>query len=100
MKLLDFSISDDKWVLLRMKSSKEEYKQLRGNINDLCMFAVEAIAEPTKAIKTGARHSAAKWLLLPVCLRAKYKGLDYNCVRVNCIEYGDMVFFVYALKRK
>lgn len=100
MNVVKFSLSDVNDIILSMKTSKKEFKQLEGNLCDLCMFSVDSISEPVKAIKTGARHNCAKWLLLPACIRRRYKDLDYNSLKCSCLEYGDFVFFIYAARRK
>ena len=100
MKIVDFTVTEDEGILLKLKATKKEYKQLKGDICNLCMFSADAVSQSVKAIKTGARHNMAKWLLLPVCIRSKYKCIDYDKVQCACLEQGDRVFFIYAARRK
>ena len=100
MEVVNFALSGVNDIILSLKTSKAEFRQLGGNVCDLCMFSVQTISEPVRAIKTGARHHCAKWLLLPACMRAKYKNLDYNSMKCSCLEYGEHVFFIYAAHRK
>lgn len=89
-------------VVMRVQVGKPEFKQLQGSLNNICMFSVDTITEPAKVTKTGARHSHAKWFLLPVKMRMKYKsdGMDFETTRVGDIEYKDKVFFIYMVGRK
>jgi hypothetical protein len=52
--------------------------------------------------KTGARHSYAKWFLVPVKLRTQYKAedFDYEGAQVGCVEYKDKVLFIYMVGKK
>ena len=100
MEVVNFALAGVNDIILSLKTSKEEFKQLGGNVCDLCMFSVDSISVPVKAIKTGARHHCAKWLLLPACMRARFKDIDYNSMKCSCIEHGEYVFFIYAAKKK
>ena len=53
--------------------SEAEYAALGGKLNDLCLFAADSISQSASVIKTGARHSYAKYLLFPVALRRKWR---------------------------
>ena len=66
------------------------------------MFATKTIDNPTKITKTGARHSFAKWLLLPVKLRNQFiaEEYDYSNVKAGFVQYKDCVFFIYKVGKK
>jgi len=66
------------------------------------MFAIQTITEPVKATKTGARHSFAKWLLLPKKLRSNYNAddYDYEKVKAGYVEFKDSVLFIYRVRKK
>lgn len=66
------------------------------------MFATQTINEAVKITKTGARHSFAKWFLLPAKLRSEFvtEEYDYDNVKAGFIPYKDCVFFVYRVDKK
>jgi hypothetical protein len=89
-------------MIIRAKVGSAEFNQLHGNLDNICMVAVDTITEPVKVTKTGARHSHAKWFLLPVRMRTRYKAdeYDYEGALAGHIEYKDQVLFVYMVGRK
>ncbi len=76
-----------------------EFKQLAGNLQDLCVFSRSTITKPTSAIKTGARHSYAKYLLFPSALRRQFKteAYDYGRLRCGVLRSRDSVYVIYAV---
>ncbi|GAB6909943.1 hypothetical protein JCM12296A_57910 [Desulfosarcina cetonica] len=100
MRIVDFKVNEDDGITLKLKATTKEFKQLKGDISHLCMFSVDSILKPSKVIKTGARHNAARWFLLPICLRARFHGLDYDRLKCSCLDYGDKVFFIFEARRK
>jgi len=79
-----------------------EFKQLEGELNVLCTFSPDAIREPARANKTGARHSSANWLLFPVTLRRRYKSSNYDFENITCgtLDFLDNIFVVYKVPKK
>ena len=79
--------------------SDTEFQHLLGNLRNLCVFAATTIDEPATAIKTGARHSYAKYLLFPVTLRREVRTDDYDFDKLSCgvIKYHDKLYVVYGL---
>jgi hypothetical protein len=79
-----------------------EFKQLNGELNNLCVFATEAISEPTTIKKTGARHSYASYFLFPVKMRRQFKIEDYDFDKLRCgkVEYKDRLYVVYGVPKK
>ena len=78
---------------------KSEFEQLQGQLARLCVFATSTITEPATSIKTGARHSYAKYLLLPVKLRRQHKTSDYNFNGLRCgtVNYRDALYIIYRV---
>src|SRR5258706_14328599 len=78
-----------------------EFQQLLGHLDNLAVFATETIDEPATAILTGARHSAARYLLFPVTLRRQFKTDDYDFEKLSCgvMKYRDMLYVIYGLPR-
>src|SRR5437667_3309011 len=76
-----------------------EFQQLLGHLDNLAVFATETIDEPATAILTGARHSAAKYLLFPVKLRRQFKTGGYDFGKLSCgvMKYRDMLYVIYGL---
>ena len=79
-----------------------EFEQLVGSLENLCVFACKTITEPASVIKTGARHSWAKYILFPVKLRRKFETTDFDFENLTCgtVEYKDKLYVVYGMKRK
>lgn len=79
-----------------------EFEQLLGSLDNLCVFATKTITERSSAIKTGARHSFAKYLLLPVSVRRKIKADEYDFENIRCgtVRHRDTVYVVYGIGRK
>ncbi|MDA2934367.1 hypothetical protein MYX82_08485 [Acidobacteria bacterium AH-259-D05] len=79
-----------------------EFKQLVGNLDFLCVFATRTIIERATCIKTGARHSFAKYLLFPVKLRRQFKTDQFDFEKMNCgfVHYRDKVYVIYEVPRK
>jgi len=79
-----------------------EFRQLRGYLNNLVLFAMRTIDEPTKAIKTGARHSYARYFLLPIKIRKIFRTDTHNFENIKCgaVEYKDRLFVVFCMNKK
>ena len=82
--------------------SDTEFSQLISNLDHLCIFATKTIIERATVIKTGARHSFAKYLLLPVRLRKQYKTDKFDFENVSCgvVKYCDKLYVIYGVPRK
>lgn len=89
-------------VVIRALMGQTEFKQLLGNLDNLCVFSTAAVNEPTSYTKTGARHSHAKYLLYPKKLRAKFKKEEFDFEKLSCgtVEYRDKLFVIYGVERK
>jgi hypothetical protein len=79
-----------------------EFEQLAGDLDNLCLFSTKRVVEPSTAIKTGARHSYAKYLLFPVSLRRQYKTDDFDFEKLVCgvVKYRDKLFVLFGVPRK
>jgi len=79
-----------------------EFEQLVGSLDNLCVFACKTITEPASVIKTGARHSWAKYILFPVKLRRRFKTTDFDFENLTCgtVEYKDKLYVIYAVPGK
>ncbi len=79
-----------------------EFRQLLGYLDNLCVFATKTIIEPATAIKTGARHSYAKYLLFPVKLRREFKTHDFDFEKIVCgtVKYREKLYVIYEVPRK
>ena len=89
-------------VEIKALLGETEFQQLLGRLDNLAVFATEAIDEPAAAIKTGARHSYAKYLLFPVKLRRQFKtdGYDFNNLSCGVVKYRETLYVVYGLQKK
>ena len=103
MRILTFRDSrKPKGIEISALMGVPEFAQLAGNIENLCVFATKTITEPSSVIKTGARHSYAKYLLFPVKLRRLFKGTDFEFEKIVCgtVEYKDALYVVFGVRRK
>ena len=89
-------------VEIKALLSDTEFNQLLSNLDNLCVFATKTINEPATAIKTGARHSFAKYLLFPAKLRRQFKTDDFDFENVTCgaVKYKDKLYVIYGVPRK
>ncbi len=98
--------------ILKLESSKKpngiefrglmggaEFKQLGGDLHNLCVFSTARIAEPATYTKTGARHSAAKYLLFPAALRRQSGADEFDFDRMTCatMQYRQRLYVIYSV---
>ena len=103
MKILELTQKNaDNSIVLKVLVGEPEFRHLKGYTDQICMFATQTINCLTKITKTGARHSFAKWFLLPVKLRNQFvtEEYDYNNVKAGLVEYKDCIFFIYQVNKK
>ena len=103
IKILEFNQkSSSNSILLKVLAGEPEFRQLLGYTAHICMFATHTVDEPVKITKTGARHSFAKWFLLPAKLRVEFGAdeYDFNSAKAGAIRYKEGLFFIYRVDRK
>ncbi len=103
MKILHLTESEKPgFVEVRAIMDEAEFKQLLGNLVNLCIFAKETITEPASAIQTGARHQYAKYILLPVRLRRQFKTDEYDFDNIQCgaLKRGDTLYVIYEVPKR
>lgn len=102
MKILEFSRNANSTIILKVLAGEPEFRHLNGHTDHICMFATQTIEEPSKTTKTGARHSFAKWLLLPVKLRNKFEKDEYDYAKIEAgyVEYQEGIFIIFRLNKK
>jgi len=88
-------------IIVKAILGTHEFAQLQGNITDICVFATHTIDVRATFTKTGARHSHAKYLLLPAALRRRLPKNDYDFKRLTCgmVHYKDELFIVYRIPK-
>lgn len=101
IRKLEGSIKNDE-IFINALLRETEFLQLKGHLKKLAVFSVENLNFSSKAIKTGARHSYARYLLLPVNLRRAFKTdkHDFNNIKCGALTFKDELFVVYSFKRK
>lgn len=84
------------------KMNQDEFIELHGCLNRLCVVNASAIKTPCSVIKTGARHSCAKYFLFPAPLRRRFKTdeFDYNEIRCGTMECDNVLLVVYRIPRR
>lgn len=103
LKILDLKNSrSPNGVEIKALMGSSEFKQLNGELNNLCVFATESISEPTTIKKTGARHSYASYFLFPVKMRRQFKTDEHDFENLRCgrIEYRDKSFIIFSIPQK
>jgi len=101
VKIVELSQNSNNTIVLKSLAGEPEFRHLGGYTDQICMFAVQTIDQPAKITKTGARHSFAKWFLLPVKLRGRFETeeYDYSDVKAGFVEYKDFIFFIYRVNK-
>lgn len=103
MKILNLEDGNGhKRVVVRAILGGQEFEHLGGALDNLCVFSTKVVCEESSVIKTGAKHSHAKYFLYPVSLRKKVNANDFEFERVTCgtVEYKDSLYIVFAVPRK
>lgn len=102
MKILNLIDNTNNGVTIKAKMGTHEFEQLLGNLDNLCTFATKTINENATYIKTGSKHSYAKYLLFPVKLRRKYKANEYDYEQMQCgtIEYKQKLYVIYEVPKQ
>lgn len=103
MKILKLDAEAEKeGVIVKAFLTLTEFRSLSGDIENLVLFSEGVIKERTRAIKTGARHNHARYLLLPVCVRRAFKTETHDFEKIMCgaIEYRGSLFVVFRLVKK
>ncbi len=92
--LISLKTRDDKKVSAEILMDEVEFLQLRGHINDLCVFSRRAVDVDTNLTLKG-RNSATKYFLVPKVLR---KNVNVNG-KVTCqkLELPNLLVFVYVI---
>lgn len=103
LKILDLKNSrKPNGVEINALLGSSEFKQLMGELDNLCVFATKFVSEHASFTKTGAKHNYAKYFLFPVKLRRQFKLAEYDFEKLVCgtVEYKDRLFVVYGVERK
>ena len=89
-------------IHLHSRITRNEFEQLKGKLENIGIFPIDSISNPTNLTKTGARNGYAKWLLLPVKVRLDYKTDEYDYEGMKCglFECGECVFFIYKVEKR
>ena len=89
-------------IFIHARLDISEFHALQGHMDNLTVFSPSLIDTPSKAIKTGARHSYARYFLLPVPIRRKFRTdtHDFDNIKCSAVEAGDKLFVVFSLDRK
>ena len=103
MKIIDVSNGSrpDTVVIVGLVGGAE-FRQLAGNLTSICLCATKTIVEKSSIIKTGARHSHAKYFLFPATLRRRFKTEEFNFEKIVCgsVRYRDKLYIIYEVPRK
>jgi len=102
VRILELLCKSDNKAVIKTLAGEPEFRHLRGFTDHICMFATQTIDQPSKITKTGARHSFAKWLLLPVKLRNKFESseYDYGRIKAGYVEFQNSVYFIFRVDKK
>ncbi len=89
-------------VEIKAIMEETEFKRLLGYLDHLCVFETETIVEHSSAIKTGAKHSFARYLLFPVKFRKQFKTNEFDFEKLTCIaiKFEDNLFVIHKVPPK
>lgn len=89
-------------VIIKALLGTSEFRQLSGYLDNLAVFSTKMIECQTKAIRTGAHHNFARYLLCPVSIRRTFKTdtHDFENIKCGAVEYKDTLFIIYSVRRK
>jgi hypothetical protein len=81
-------------VLVELLVSRDELRQLRGEMRDVAIFTDRILTEPSKVSLRG-RNDSTHYFLIPRQLR---RNLPPHC-KVSCQRFGShgKIFFVYGI---
>ena len=83
-------------IILEMRVSQEEFRQLRGELNDIYLFTDRVANVPSKVSLRG-RNEATRYFLIPRQLRKEIAV--HGKVSCQRIENSGKSIFVYVLDR-
>lgn len=89
-------------VIVKAWLDKNEFQRLNGYLDKLVVFSAKAIDESSKAIKTGARNSYARYFLLPVQIRKRFKTDTHDFEHIMCgaLECNECLYVIYCIGKK
>ncbi len=95
-RILGTKTTKDGKVVFEIELSYEESLQLRGHINNICVFSEDAAEIKTNLSQRG-KNEATKYFLIPRELRP---GLRFN-EKVKCqkLETDSKIIFVYVVDK-
>jgi len=90
-----------KGLIISALLGQSEFEQLHGCLEDLCLFSTKLFTDRATFVKTGARHSMVKYVLVPTAQRAKLKLSEHDFDNLTCasVTYRDSVFLIYKVPR-
>jgi len=86
--------SDNEHVIVEVLLHQEEYRQLRGELNNVCMFSENVAHVPSKVSLRG-RNEVTKYFLIPRQLRKQL--LITGSVSCQRLDVAGKAVFVYVL---
>ncbi len=88
-------------VLITAFLGKPEFAQLNGHLENLCVFAPQLITDRATLTKTGARNSAAKYILFPKVLRPRFPIAEFDVGSLTCgtVKHGENLFVIYKVSK-
>jgi hypothetical protein len=94
--IISSKVRDDDKVVIEVCIDKDEALQLKGNLNDIHIFA-EGVVDVDTHLSLRGKNEATKYFLIPKQLR---RDLEFSRkVRCQKIETGTKVMFVYVLDK-
>ena len=82
--------------------SMPEFQHLVKNLDKIGTFDKSTVIEPASTVKTGAKHSYAKYLLFPVKLRRQFQtdSFDFDKLACGALAQEDTLYVIYRVPRK
>lgn len=103
MEIVDYSKrKNERNVRAEVVLRLEEFEKLVGSFESVSVIPNNLESKKSAYIKTGKRHTAAKYLLFPASLRKKYTTGVYDFEEITCqiLEDGNKLNIIFSLPRK
>lgn len=103
MKILGLSRpKKSEGLIIEGLMSHDEFRQLNGHLCKLLVLPSTRLDIDASYTKTGSRHNAAKYLLVPVKLRRQFTLDEYDFSDLKCgaVEGDGKVFLIYEVPKR
>ncbi len=96
--IIGTEVTNDKKIILKICMNQEEFKNLKGNIDNVYIFSSDSETVTANLSQRG-KNEATKYFLLPKELRKDLQFIqqEVTCQRINA---KDKIFFIYTIDKR